>query len=116
MSRSQHETRIRPGNPHSEWSPLMGVEGGSTSLPVTQGDIDLMRVLVDTVRAGRTGMKVRPMRRGCRGVKMTIEKARELRGMYAKGGYSHRSLGRVFGISGNVTKRILDGVMWRENT
>lgn len=121
--RSQHETRIRPGNPHSEWYPLMGVEGGSVALPLTRGDLELMRVIVDTLRDhgdnNPSGDKRRSHNRraaGRPGFKMTIEKAREVRRMYAEGGWSHRSLGAVFGIAGNGVKRILHNETWREKT
>ena len=115
-------TGIRPGNPHAEWTPLiMGVESGESAMQtVTRGDVELMRVIVDTLRQCGTsgsgdGRRSHNRRAAGRpGFKMTIEKAREVRRLYAEGGWSHRSLGAVFGIAGNGVKRILHNETWRE--
>lgn len=45
--------------------------------------------------------------------KLTAAKVREIRELYATGKYSHRELGRIFGVDGSNITRAVNGQHWR---
>lgn len=53
-------------------------------------------------------------RHGTRGFKITMEDARAIRAIYAKGGSTHRSLAAKFGIGKSTVNKILNNEAWQE--
>lgn len=45
--------------------------------------------------------------------KLTEKKVSKIKALYSSGGYSHRSLGRKFGVDGSQITRLLSKKQWR---
>jgi hypothetical protein len=70
--------------------------------------------MADRDRKGRSRIIGRPGERN-HIAKLTWTQVREIRAIYAQGGYTQRRLARMFGISNGNVAAILQGKTWRYN-